>query len=663
MPLGLTVHPTVPDIGAVVRSLLGVLVVAAVAVQWGSAGAATAAAGAAAIAGATALQDSPRGPTRLVVGVSIAMGAAVLLGALTAAYPVPLVLAAAAWSFGAGMLWAISANAGLIAVAAAALLVASPPMPPTLSTVLGATALAVAGGLAQAVLIAVWPRRRWRLQRDALVDAYRSLSADARRLAEEGSGQVNATPLIDLREAFTLTDQQARRRPPAYRGWYGLPERIAMTLTALSGRSPGTPVRELLTAAAGALDAIASNSRQDATAALDKVGIAVAATPHSDIIVANRLSAQLSEAAALRFDDWSPDAEHVTELRRPDLRVAARALVEVLRGHVDRTSPIFRHAIRLGVAVGIGVALASILAMPHGYWIALTVLMVMRPETAHTYTRCAGRLAGNAAGIIAASVVVMVWHPTGIAAAVLAIACLGLAYVASGVGYVALSASLAAAIVFVIDISGAVGAATLTDRLVATVVGGGLAVVAHVALPDDALVRLRQRAGELLRTETDYAATVIKAFAQGADEPTDELSAAWQRAFRARAAFEAASGATRVTARDLRLWLQSYRAALNAVTAACTTLESSLPGFSSTPLTTEFTSAIDDYVTVLCGTTPDPATPWTVDAAELTAAGQRVRDTASTLATSTAATRLLVAEISAITRNLAIIADGAPAAD
>ena len=84
-------------------------------------------------------------------------------------------------------------------------------------------------------------------------------------------------------------------------------------------------------------------------------------------------------------------------------------------------------------------------------------------------------------------------------------------------------------------------------------------MLAHVALPDDALVRLRQRAGELLKTETDYAATVIKAFVHGLDDPAEALSSAWERAFRARAAFEAAAGATWSQDRVLRRWLRSYR--------------------------------------------------------------------------------------------------------
>ena len=165
----------------------------------------------------------------------------------------------------------------------------------------------------------------------------------------------------------------------------------------------------------------------------------------------------------------------------------------------------------------------------------------------------------------------------------------------------------------------------------------------------------RAVAGELLKTEIDYAATVVKAFVHELDHPADAMSAAWQRAFRARAAFEAASGASRMDSGELRRWLRSYRAALNAVTSACTSLESSLPSQSPAALTPDFVAAVDDYVEALRGAPPNPALPWTVDVTALTAANQQVREQAARLAGDGAA-RVLVAEVATITRSLAAIA-------
>ena len=231
-----------------------------------------------------------------------------------------------------------------------------------------------------------------------------------------------------------------------------------------------------------------------------------------------------------------------------------------------------------------------------------------------------------------------------------------LTYLVARFGYLAVSAAVAAAVMFLLDVNPAAAGAPLKDLLFAVVIGGGLAVVAHVVLPDHGLIRLHQRAGELLKSEIDYAAAVVKAFVHELDHPADALSAAWQRAFRARAAFEAASGATRADSRELRRWLRSYRAALNAVTNACTNLETTLTSAPSTALTPGFVAAVDDYVDALRGAPPSPAKPWTVDIDELTAANQQVREQGARLAADNAAARVLVAEVAAITRSLTGIA-------
>ena len=136
---------------------------------------------------------------------------------------------------------------------------------------------------------------------------------------------------------------------------------------------------------------------------------------------------------------------------------------------------------RLAAAAGVGTALARITGMGHGYWIALTVLMVLRPETAHTYTRCVSRVVGDTAGIVVATAVMRAvasdrwswprcsrWCSSAIG------------YAVSGMGYVHCSAALAAAIVFLIDIGGTADGATMGQRILATVLGGGLAVASHV---------------------------------------------------------------------------------------------------------------------------------------------------------------------------------------
>jgi hypothetical protein len=636
-------RPSWPYVGEVSRSLLGVVLAVAVALQWsaGSTAAAIAAGGSAAIAGAVALQDSPRSRIQQVVAVSGVMGVSVFIGALSAPHSIVFIVVVGLWCFGAGLMWTLGTSAGLVAAAATALLVTSSVVPHDFSDAVTATLLAVVGGLAQAVLVAAWPRQRWQVQRLALSAAYRSVGRHARLLAMEptdaGGSTVSfdPTPLITLREAFTLSDRHARSR---------LPERIAMTLATLSPSVRAPEVAGVLTAAADGLDGVAeSGGARDAThAALRRVDDAVGALTGPAAVAGQRLRHQLWEAAELQ------------ELRRAPISESVAAAKEVLRANLVSDSPIFRHAIRLAAAAAIGVTVWRATGMVQGYWIALTVVMVLRPETAHTYTRCAIKIAGNAAGIAVATVVTVLCHPSGLVSAVLAVVFLGLAYALAGIGRAALSAALAAAIVFLLDISGTADSTTMRERLIATAIGGGLAVACHVLLPDRALIRLRQRAGELLKAEIDYAASVLRAFVHPLVDVDVALAAKWQRASRARSAFEAASGAVRGEAPEVRRWLTSYRAALNAVTGACATLETHLP----TPevaVDRRFVVAVDDYVDSLRGDQPTPGQPWTVDTAHLAEADQQLRDAATLLAAENAGQRVLVAEVATITRYLLAI--------
>ena len=168
-------------------------------------------------------------------------------------------------------------------------------------------------------------------------------------------------------------------------------------------------------------------------------------------------------------------------------------------------------------------------------------------------------------------------------------------------------------------------------------------------MPDNALVRLRQRAGELLKTEIDYAATVVRAFVHDLDHPKEQLESAWGRAVSARAAFEATAGATGTESGPLRRWMRSYRAALNSVTTSCAALEAHLPPHPPPQLNREFVAAVDDYVKALCGEPATPAAPWSVDTDALLAASAGVRDAAASLTDAHAAERLLVGEIATIT--------------
>ncbi|WP_264061230.1 FUSC family protein [Mycolicibacterium psychrotolerans] len=652
------VRSVLPEAAPVLRGLAAVVAAVLVAVSLGPPGSATAVAGAGAVAGAAALQDRPRGRILRVLFVSVLMGASALLGALTSSHSPVFIASAAVWCFAAALAWALGGHAGLIASAAGALMVVAAPVPPTWASTVGAAGRCSVAGALQAVVVAVWLPRRWRMQHDALTAAYRALAADASRLAHRSGdgGFAHADSMIALRAVFTPATGPATRHPADYRRWYLLPERIG---TALTDVAETADAAEVLTAAADTLTAVADPrraAREAADEALRRLDDAVAQLPAADAAAGQRLSAHLHEAAAMRLGDFVPSSPDALRVRRPDLRTSGRAAVSQLRAEIDRHSPVFRHAVRLGAAVAAACAAERYTAVGHGGWIALTVLIVLRPETAHTYTRCVGRTAGVALGAVLASAVLLILRPGPVVTGVLAAVAIGVVYAAGRYGYLALAAASAGAIALIVAIDRPIATATPGELLIGTVIGGALAVLAHVVFPDDALTRLAQRAGELLKTEIDYAATVVKVYLHELDTASDVRAAAWERTFRARAAFEAAAGAARLESREQRHWLRCYRSVLNAVTSSCAALEGNLPVDPFPDSHRVFLHAVDEFVEALCGEPPTPTDPWTVDAVELAAAAQRVRRTVPVHESDEGSARVLVGEIAAITRQLSLIA-------
>jgi uncharacterized membrane protein YccC len=402
------------------------------------------------------------------------------------------------------------------------------------------------------------------------------------------------------------------------------------------------------------LEAVASHRRSawaDAQRDLRRVETCVDPLSGTVALPCQRLRAQVTEAWALQFTFAAPTGG-ANDMRRPGFTGSVRAFVGEIRAQLSFDSPIARHALRLAAAVGVGTAAARITGWSQFYWIPVTVVMVLHPETAHTYTRCVRRVVGATAGVAAATAVMLLWHPDPLLAAALAVVSFGVTYSVAAMGHIPVSAALAVFIVFLIGTTETVDSAGTSQRIIATVLGGGLALASHVVMPDRSLVRLRQRASELLKAEVEYAATVIRAFVHPLDNADDMLSWVWLRTTRARSAFEASSGSVRADAPEVRKWLSSYRAALNAVTGACVTLEEQVAKAERETLDPQFVVAVEDYVDALRGDTPSQGQTWNVDARHLAEADQQLRDAATLLGKSDAAQRVLVAETETITRHL-----------
>jgi uncharacterized membrane protein YccC len=89
--------------------------------------------------------------------------------------------------------------------------------------------------------------------------------------------------------------------------------------------------------------------------------------------------------------------------------------LETLQANLTLRSVMFRHALRLGAVVAIDVLITYVVRIhhqpiTHGYWIAMTSLIVLQPYTGETVRRSGERVAGTVAGAALASLLAAMIH-------------------------------------------------------------------------------------------------------------------------------------------------------------------------------------------------------------------------------------------------------------
>lgn len=71
----------------------------------------------------------------------------------------------------------------------------------------------------------------------------------------------------------------------------------------------------------------------------------------------------------------------------------------------------FRYALRLALGMGIGVAVYKYFNVPHGYWIAMTVMIIMQPEFGATFKKAFQRMKGTILGVMVGSLLFLLHLP------------------------------------------------------------------------------------------------------------------------------------------------------------------------------------------------------------------------------------------------------------
>ncbi|WP_211357856.1 FUSC family protein [Bizionia gelidisalsuginis] len=144
-------------------------------------------------------------------------------------------------------------------------------------------------------------------------------------------------------------------------------------------------------------------------------------------------------------------------------------------------SPMFRHALRIAVAIVFGFAVGSVLGVKNAYWIALTIIVIMRPNYGLTKERSKNRIIGTLIGAVIASAIVIITENTTVYM-VLAIISLTFAFSLIQQSYKAGAAFITLTIVFVYALMDPNAFEVIQYRVIDTILGAGIAVLANYAL-------------------------------------------------------------------------------------------------------------------------------------------------------------------------------------
>jgi uncharacterized membrane protein YccC len=154
-----------------------------------------------------------------------------------------------------------------------------------------------------------------------------------------------------------------------------------------------------------------------------------------------------------------------------------------MRQNLNWRSPAFRFSLRITMAVAAGLWLTHVLPYAsHGYWILLTIIVILKPNFSMTKQRYNDRLIGTLIGCIISVVVLRVVHEPLVLLGVLFVALVAsAAFVTIKYRYTAIAACVQVLIQINLLMPGS--QTVVEERLIDTVIGGIIASVFSFVLP------------------------------------------------------------------------------------------------------------------------------------------------------------------------------------
>ena len=228
------------------------------------------------------------------------------------------------------------------------------------------------------------------------------------------------------------------------------------------------------------------------------------------------LANNLSTLDHLLRDAANPDVEALTKddtILDRDPKSLKEAF-ERIRQHLNIHSLLFRHALRLSIAVAACYGMMQLLHPEQGYWILLTTVFVCRPNYGATRVRLVERIIGTILGL-GASWVLFELFPELWVQALIAVAA-GVAYFATRTSHYKLSTAFITLMVLFCFNQIGDGYNLFLPRLTDTLIGSAIAGLAvFFILPDWQGRRLNVVLGQTLASNGRYLKQIMLGYTQG----------------------------------------------------------------------------------------------------------------------------------------------------
>jgi len=371
-----------------------------------------------------------------MIATSVTIAFAAFVGGMSHQYRFGVGVVAAGAAFVVGMAAAFGETALNIGMVSLVMLTIFSGQQLTMESLLSASLLALLAGLIQTVLsVAFWPVRRYEPERRALVLLYLELGRTAAEPIKPGDAPPATVHMSQAQRALRSLPQDGGDESLRCQSLLNQAERARLGIIRLLQMQAalerkrqlseeGETLSQFLRAVGRALEAIGesllsgtgANLLDDQIAKVDELIEGMRLLPSGNatspegvtmkdmLFQMDALAGQLRAAADLATGSASL---HGVSFGLPSSlkswRLSPISIVATLQANLNFRSAIFRHAVRLTICLTIAGTIARATNWSRSYWIPMTVVILLRPDFAGTFSRGLQRIAGTIVGLIVAT--------------------------------------------------------------------------------------------------------------------------------------------------------------------------------------------------------------------------------------------------------------------